>query len=359
MLVDLKHFFMQRSYKEMNTNSNLLTVLYQPDGEDVLVLVLNDLVSGIEATKEQYDHVLWQVEQAFYKNGFRNVNILSIICTKNIDRVKVFCSADAYTHWIIDQNTKRVLIYENQQRGYWEIQKQIEQFLEGKAQPVREPVYTNYGQTKETLASKAKRLYYRYPVVTIGLVVANVIVFLLCALTGSTEDTMHLYDWGASAYGAVVNEHEYYRLFTAMFLHAGPEHLINNMFVLIIIGERLEKILGKIRYTLVYLVTGLAASVGSIIYYQLIGENVVGVGASGAIFGVIGGIFYMVVRYRGRQTGITTNRMILFLMLSLYSGVSNASQVDNTAHVVGCLSGIIMTFIMDELQRRKGTRRNK
>ncbi|MDO5291189.1 MAG: rhomboid family intramembrane serine protease [bacterium] len=356
MVVELKHFFMKMSYKEMNTNSSLLTVLYKPSGRDVLVLVLNDLISGIEATKEQYDHVLWQVEQAFYKNGFTNVSILSLICTKNIDRVKAFCSANSYTHWVIDQNTHRLLIYENQQRSYWEIQKQTEQFLQGNEQPVREPVYTNHRHTKATLKVRAKQMYNKYPVVTIGLVAVNVIVFLLCALTGSTEDTMHLYNWGASAYDAVVYEHEYYRLFTAMFLHAGPEHLINNMFVLIIIGERLEKILGKTRYAFVYIVTGLAASVGSIIYYQMLGENVVGVGASGAIFGVIGGIFYMVIRYRGRETGITTGRMILFLMLSLYSGVSNASQVDNTAHVVGCISGIVLTFILDELQRRKGTR---
>ena len=356
MYSELKQFFMQDSYKEMSTNSDLLTVLYKENGANALVLVLNNIVSGIEATSEQYAHVMYQIEQAFRKKGFYNVELLSIICTKNVDRVKSFCTQDAYTHWVVDMNQNRLVIYENQLKSHLQIQRMLEQFLGTKSQPIYEQVMDRKPEHMNKQPMNIKAILNNYPVVTISIVAINVIVFILCALTGSTESTMHLFDWGASEYDAVVYDHEYYRLIAAMFLHAGPEHLINNMFVLMVIGERLEKILGKARYFIIYMLTGLFASIGSILYYHWMGEAVVGVGASGAIFGIIGGVFYMVIRYRGSQTGMSTNRMVLFFLLSLYSGVRTSSNVDNTAHIVGCISGVILTFIIDELRKRKRTR---
>lgn len=359
MYSELKRFFINESYREMNTNSDLLTVLYKEEGTDAFVLVFHNIVSGIEATREQYAHVVWQIEQAFQNKGYTRVEVLNVICTKNVDRVKEFCVQDAYTHWVIDMNQNRLIIYENQLKSNMQIQRQIEQILNNKTDQFCQHT-VNQGTTSNKIQKESwKNLISRYPVVTITLIAVNIIVYILCALTGSTEDTAHLFAWGGSEYSAVVYNHEYYRLIAAMFLHAGPEHLINNMFVLAIIGERLEKILGKGRYLFVYMIAGLLSSIGSVMYYHSMGEVVVGVGASGAIFGIIGGIFYIVLRYHGKETGITPSRMILFLMLSLYSGVNTSSNVDNTAHVVGCISGILLTVIIDVLQKQKRIRRNK
>lgn len=354
MVTELKQFFMDRCYREMHTNNGHLVVLYLENGFDINVIVLNDLQSGIELTREQYLHILRQIEDSFSQRGYGRVNMLSLVCTKNVDRVRSFCTESVYTSWLIDLNENRLLIYENQQSSFREEQRQVEEFLEQKAR--NSEYYSRGGQTKKLTI---KELLAKYPSVTIVIVVVNVLIYLLLELTGSSEDTYHLYQWGASEYNAIFVEHQYYRLLTSVFLHAGPEHLMNNMFVLIIIGERLEKILGKYRYAIVYFATGIVASIASVLYYHWKGQVIVGVGASGAIFGVIGGVFYLVCRYRGAKTGITMNRMLIFIGLSLYSGIANSSNVDNTAHMVGFISGIVITCLIDLMGSKKRIRRNK
>ena len=106
------------------------------------------------------------------------------------------------------------------------------------------------------------------------MIAVNVLVFLLTEITGSSLDSRH----------------EYYRLFTCMFLHFGLAHLGNNMLVLAFLGDSLEREVGRIRYLLIYLIGGIGASYIS--YYAEIrgGEAVVSAGASGAVFAVIGAL---------------------------------------------------------------------
>lgn len=360
MVTELKHFFMAQGYQEMNTNNSQLTVLYSEQGFDIQVLILNNLLSGMELTKEQYLNILRQIERAFYQRGYGNVNLLSLICTKNLDRVREFCMESSYTSWIVEEQANRLIIYETQQPAFGEIQRQLENLLERRARQAYE-----YGRMQSETPNRPsgtrsfREIINRYPVVTIAIVVVNVLVYILLEMTGSSENSYHLYDWGANEYYAIFVQHQYYRLLTSIFLHAGPEHLLNNMFVLIIIGERLEKILGKYRYTIVYFATGILASIGSVLFNHWMGEIVIGVGASGAIFGVVGGVFYLVCRYRGAKTGITMNRMLIFVGLSLYSGIANSSRVDNMAHIVGFISGVVVTCLVDIIGRKKRIRRNK
>lgn len=361
MVTELKHFFMHAGYREMNTNNSQLVVLYLEYGSEINVLVLNNVLSGLEFTKEQYLNILRQVEHSFYQRGYQQVHLLGMICTKNTERVRSFCMDANYTSWIIDENENRLLIYENQQSSFGEIQRKLETFLDKKAD---EAYYSQERTSHSSMEFQNKKrgiteVLNRYPVVTIAIVAVNVFMYLLLELTGSSENSYHLYQWGASEYQAIFGDHQYYRLLTSTFLHAGPEHLINNMFVLLIIGERLEKILGKTRYAITYFATGIIASIGSVLFNHWMGDVVVGVGASGAIFGIVGGVFYLVCRYRGAKTGITVNRMLVFIGLSLYSGIANSSTVDNTAHVVGFLSGILITGLLDVFGSKKRSRRNK
>ena len=78
----------------------------------------------------------------------------------------------------------------------------------------------------------------------IMMAAANILVFLLVELTGSSEDTSHMITWGA-AYTPLISDGQFYRLFTCMFLHFGFEHLFNNMLLLIFIGDYLERYVGK------------------------------------------------------------------------------------------------------------------
>ena len=92
--------------------------------------------------------------------------------------------------------------------------------------------------------------------VTAGLILLNILVFLIVEFTGSSQNTMHMLDCGAAFTPMIIQGGEYYRLFTCMFLHFGIEHLLNNMLVLFVLGSRLEQVIGKIKFLLIYLIGG-------------------------------------------------------------------------------------------------------
>ena len=98
------------------------------------------------------------------------------------------------------------------------------------------------------------------PYVNIALAAVNVLVFLYLEAIGSTEDGVFMVKHGAVFAPFVILGGEYYRLFTAMFLHFGVSHLANNMLVLLVLGEKMERALGHIKYLIFYLASGVAAN---------------------------------------------------------------------------------------------------
>ena len=132
------------------------------------------------------------------------------------------------------------------------------------------------------------------PYVNIALAAVHVLVFLYLEAIGSTEDGVFMVKHGAVFAPFVILGGEYYRLFTAMFLHFGVSHLANNMLVLLVLGEKMERALGHIKYLIFYLASGVAANSISLAVQVRTGQASVSAGASGAIFGVVGRLGYVV-----------------------------------------------------------------
>lgn len=372
MVENIKQFLQYQSYEVMNTNVPAVQVLHKERQNAVELILFCNMPEGNELTKEQYEGILRQVRQAFLSRGYVQITMLSIICTYHMDLIRTFCEIGEFTHWIIDLSRNHLIVFENQATIFGGIREQIERMLAGQLHTIR-PEYTetpNPTRREATTAYRAKptniRRYYREktgnkPIWTIILIVVNIIIFALVEWTGDSESSEHLLSWGASYYPAVVGDGQVYRLFMAMFLHAGIEHLVNNMIVLGLIGSRLEQIIGSTRYVILYLVSGLIAGIGSMAYNLILGDYVVAVGASGAIFGALGGITFLVIKYRGQGMDLTPQRLIFFVLISLYSGF-RAEQVDNAAHIIGFLAGIMIAFVMDlfmSKRRRKQTRRRR
>ena len=94
-----------------------------------------------------------------------------------------------------------------------------------------------------------------------GLLIAlNVLFFLYLELTGSSEDAYFMYTKGAMYAPAVLEDGEYYRLVTAMFMHFGIRHIMNNMLVLFLLGDNLERALGHIKYLIFYMLCGIGSN---------------------------------------------------------------------------------------------------
>lgn len=184
------------------------------------------------------------------------------------------------------------------------------------------------------------------------IVALNVLVFLVLDLMGDTESGSFMYAHGAIFPDAVLADGEWYRLVTCMFVHFGIRHVANNMLILFFLGDNLERALGHVKYVILYLLSGLGGSVCSLLYMVRTGDYAVSGGASGAIFGVIGALIYIVVRNRGRLEDLTANRLIFMAVLTLYYGFT-ATGVDNLAHVGGLVSGILLGLLLYRKKRPK------
>jgi rhomboid protease GluP len=181
--------------------------------------------------------------------------------------------------------------------------------------------------------------------ITIALIVLNILDYLFLELIGSTRSTAFMIEYGATYTPLILEQGEYYRLFTSIFMHFGIRHLANNMLILFVIGERLERVLGRVKYLLLYLFCGIGANVISMIMGIMNQETTVGAGASGAIFGVVGGLFVVIAKNRGRLLDLSLQRMGVMIFFSLYLGFSS-SGVDNAAHVGGLLLGMVVAFLI-------------
>jgi membrane associated rhomboid family serine protease len=132
-------------------------------------------------------------------------------------------------------------------------------------------------------------------------------------------------------------QHQYYRAFTAMFLHANFQHILFNMIALLIVGPAIEVLLGRTRFLALYLLAGLAGSVAS---YLLSPAYIFGLGASGAIMGLMGA--YVVLGLRRR---LPIAPVVLLLGLNLIIGFT--SGIDWRAHLGGLAVGALLAFVYD------------
>ena len=182
-------------------------------------------------------------------------------------------------------------------------------------------------------------------VCTIGIAVADIIVFLLLSFGGRMEDGMYMLEHGAMYVPFVVEYKEYYRLFTCMFLHFGFSHLMNNMLTLVVIGWNVEMFVGKIRFLVIYFLSGLGGNLLSMTVDIWKQDYSVSAGASGAIFGLTGAMLCLAILNHGRAGNITKQGMIVMIFISLYTGFTSGG-VDNFAHIGGLLTGCLVTTLL-------------
>ena len=152
-----------------------------------------------------------------------------------------------------------------------------------------------------------------------------------------------------AAFGAIIGgtlrRHEYWRLFAAMFLHASILHWAVNSWALYQLGTLYEVLFGSRRFVLIYLATGLCASIASAAHMHANGASV---GASGAIFGILGAFIFSIRRspiYRHQPwTRGLIGQLVFWIVINIAIGASFAF-IDNTAHLGGLVSGLLLGLI--------------
>lgn len=183
---------------------------------------------------------------------------------------------------------------------------------------------------------------YSYCAVNLVLAAVQILVFILCTATGNK-----MYVAGRCGTDLVLAQGQYWRLLTSVFLHAGLSHLGSNLLVQILMGNAVERNLGHIRYLALYLLSGIGGNVISVLYDRAQGVNIYSVGASGAVFGVMGTLFVLIIRGRKklRSGSSLLTRAAFAVFYAVYSGFRNP-YTDNAAHLGGLAFGVVLGVLL-------------
>ncbi len=180
------------------------------------------------------------------------------------------------------------------------------------------------------------------PVVTWVLLGIILVVFALETLVGGSTNSEVLVRLGAKV-NPLIAQGEYWRLFSAMFLHIGIMHLAFNGYALVVIGTELERLLGWRRFLAIYILSGLFGGLASYAF-----SDSLSAGASGAIFGIIGALAAFFLRHR-QQLGAWGQRRLaniaFLIVINLVLGFTQPA-IDNMAHLGGLVSGFCLGWFL-------------
>ena len=173
----------------------------------------------------------------------------------------------------------------------------------------------------------------KYPIVTYLLIALNVILYVIPVISNSYDFIINNF----FVFGPLIKAGQYYRIITGAFLHGGILHLAFNCYALYVIGSQLESYLGKVRYLIIYLFSAVTASLFSIIF-----NSNPSIGASGAIFGLMGALVYFGYHYRVYLGNVLKSQIIPLILFNLLIGALSTG-IDNFAHIGGLIGGLLIT----------------
>lgn len=180
--------------------------------------------------------------------------------------------------------------------------------------------------------------------ITLTLIFFNILSFFLINLAAPEEVILFLVQINRN----IINEYEVWRLITAMFLHGDILHLFSNMFGLLLFGATIEnnKDISKIQFLLIYFLSGL---IGNLFSLFLLPLNTISLGASGAIFGLIGVVFTMIATDEPTLLFFALFYIVFFMVTSFLPGINF------WAHIFGLLGGIFFGYLFYTRKRNRLT----
>ena len=170
------------------------------------------------------------------------------------------------------------------------------------------------------------------PFITIGIMVCLVLVYLYST---ATNENVLVYFWGVSKY--FIRQGEVYRLLTGTLIHIDFIHLLCNLYALFVVGSMVEGYYGKKKYPIIYIVSAITGSLLSICM-----SDGFSIGASGAIFGLLGSLLYFGYHYRVYFGSVILRRIIPVIIINLGIGFM-ISGIDNFAHIGGLIGGFLIS----------------
>lgn len=326
---ELEKYFVSMKFSYLEINDQISAYAVNEENHVKICVVVNN--TALRIYSSQY---LSELEMKFRNDlaskGYESLDILFLVYTDDVERDKECIN---YTQaWLLDVRREKVIIYDNQPQEF-----------------------VGLGIWIEDIAfDNKKRITMRtFPIITVGLILINILIFIFLELNGSTLDVLYMLENGASSWQHEFKEMELYRLFTCMFIHFGEGHLVNNMLMLYIIGSQIEALYGRFKFLFIYLSSGLIASIASSVFNMIMDrDNIISGGASGAIYGIMGAMV-VAIWFNRKELVRVIYRILIVIILIVYSGFTETG-VDNVAHIAGFVSGLLISGILYCIINSKG-----
>jgi len=294
------------------------------------------IVSHHIHNKEQLDFDKFKlariVSQVKKKTLSFKVKVLNIYT--DIEDTKILSDNDIYISKEKDiNNPKLINIFPNIVEKTERKENGIEYFVK---------VTDNINKKNEKRSKMAEKIFsYKKPIITYIIISLCILLFGAMYMFGNgSEDKLTLLAFGANL-DLLVESGQIYRLFTCIFLHIGIFHLVCNMYSLYVIGKEVESLYGKLKFLIIYILSGICGSILSLAF----NANTISAGASGAIFGLLGAMLYFGYYYRTYLGASIKSSVLPVIILNLIIGFLNPG-IDNSAHIGGLVAGIFSSMLV-------------
>ncbi len=308
-----------KEYKKLNPESN--NVYGRTCGDTVYVVVIGSSHGLNSKSLKAFNS---KIITDLSENTRMKIELLNILLTPDgmFDDVTKDIVASVDNVWLFTEDYGRLYVFENQPEDFDGLYSVIDKKTEIE---------------HEKYITRIKRLF---GVVTPILVVLNIVIYIISVMNTDEYGNSIIVSALANNMNDVLVNHEYYRLFTAMFVHLGLTHLFSNMIVLIALGARVENLVGKTMMIISYTFTGIAASIVSIVFSG--NDYTYSAGASGAVFGLIGIMITFAVFNKGRISDLSLWNLAVLSILTIINGYVSNENIDNAAHVGGLIAGLLI-----------------
>ena len=291
----------------------------------------SNVAAAIENIKKTQSHLI---------DSVKNFIILSIIIAEKIDdEVKLLLenSQSFYDQkiyeifWVVSLKEHKLIVSKKQPDKILNIHKLIRESFKSDSN-------SSDGIIKNFINPVQSKRQNKWSM-SILLICINAVI-LIATLFNDSGSYNPIIQFGAIHPGLIIEQHQYYRLFTSMFLHIGWMHFAYNALSLYIFGSRIESHLSKMKFLIIYFASGIVASIFSVLL-----TNSIALGASGAVFGLIGAsASYAKVTGKSLE-GLNFYIIIIFIILGMGTGMLE-TNVDSWAHFGGLIAGVLLGLIM-------------
>lgn len=338
LTMKLLHYFI--------TEKNYNPILIQGVDDEIWLENLTEdykvirIVSGYIHNKEQLDFDKFKTKKIVSKIKKKtlslNMNVLSIFLdlSDNVD--------------LTEENTKNIMLVKiNDEKDiskndllksiFPDLDKKMEYSEEGIE--LFSKISNEISIHNQKDAKKVEKVFkMKFPVITYIIISICLIFWVVPVFSNSYDYVIN----SLATYGPLIRMGEYYRLLTGTILHGSLIHLLINCYSLYVVGSQMESFLGKFKFLFIYICSAISGSLMSIMFA---GNNAYSVGASGAIFGLLGSMLYFGYHYRVYLGNVMKSQIIPLILANLAIGFM-FQGIDNAAHIGGLIGGILITMAL-------------